>query len=65
MFRITWRTGAGRTALAKTYDATTVRKLANDAVDANPEGNELRVCQLVTCPIVGDHIWADVTADFV
>ncbi|MFF0402046.1 MULTISPECIES: hypothetical protein [Streptomyces] len=65
MYKITWRTPKGRTAMAKTSDETTVRRLAADAVDANPEMNELRVSQLVTCSIVGDHIWADVTNEFV
>ncbi|MBL3665645.1 hypothetical protein JL475_06440 [Streptomyces sp. M2CJ-2] len=65
MYKLTWRTPKGRTALAKTSDPTTVRKLAADAVDANPDGNALRVSQLVTCPIVGDRIWTEVTHEFV
>ncbi|MFJ5280340.1 hypothetical protein [Streptomyces parvulus] len=65
MYRINWRTPAGRAAMAKTYDADTVRQLVRTAIEANPECNELRVRQLVTCPIALDHIWADVTADFV
>ncbi|GAA2246531.1 hypothetical protein GCM10010145_11990 [Streptomyces ruber] len=65
MYKLTWRTPEGRPALAKVFDPATVRKLAADAIDANPEGNHLRVQQLVSCPIVGDRIWAEVTHQFV
>ncbi|WP_405900406.1 hypothetical protein OG242_25750 [Streptomyces sp. NBC_00727] len=65
MYRINWRAPAGHAAMAKTYDADTVRHLVSNAIEANPELHNLGVRQLVTCPIVLDHIWADVTAAFV
>ncbi|PZT77219.1 MULTISPECIES: hypothetical protein [unclassified Streptomyces] len=67
MYRIDWRTAAGHAAMAKTYDADTVRQLVSNAItiEANPEIHNLRVRQLVACPIILDHIWADVTAEFV